>query len=156
MTDNPSNTPNPVLLWPIHFAFMLAIPIYALLVFLLRPEAPLARLSLLPVVLLVAGLGAPLVGLLVGRLMHAAAVRPGIDPPTRLARRLATVIMQDAFYESAALFGLIGSFFGMPLWVTGVLMVVSLGFLTSQIPMIRRSVAEAHEAGAPQAAADRT
>lgn len=135
---------NPAVLWILHFAFVMAIPVYG---------------AILPVVAGSAGKGGPdfnsrlflavFAGISVLQILLAATLErwmppgstAGPNPPvsaaTYLERAIVRTIIADALVESIAIYGLVGVFLGFERWWSYAFMGVALLILLIRIAAIR-------------------
>lgn len=127
-------------IWAIHAAFMLAVPMYAVVthfVLLQNPENIHANPFIARILLIVAIVQIPL-GFILGEVvaktgmrMNTAAGPKYLDPIT------SKIIMGDALFEAIAVYGVVGAIFGMPAWQSDLLFVISFVLLTIQAIRIR-------------------
>lgn len=133
--------PSPGALWLLHSSFITAIPIYGvMLVTVLAPPpgAPPHRAPLLIAALCGLALLA-LIGGLTSNRWSPLFIR-GNFPDNALGflmREQSRLIVGNAFFESIAIYGLIGPMFGFPLGLSFAFMGVALVALLLRIPVVR-------------------
>lgn len=142
---NRTTTPaKPLTMWIIHFAFIMAVPIYAVVASVIQPGvspagAPLAaRTPWLPWALVFLSVVQIPLGYFLPEIMtrsrQQAAEKSSRD---YLALCQLKMILSDAFFEAIAVYGLVGVIaFGMALQVAYALMGLSLVLLLTNIPRI--------------------
>jgi F0F1-type ATP synthase membrane subunit c/vacuolar-type H+-ATPase subunit K len=145
---NSSRLPgSPFRLWILHFGFITAVPIYAVVMMLVRtsmggdaifssrPLQVYAAISAISLVVLIMGFTVPV-------WMKAVADQPGDSAQAYLNKRMTELIVTDALFESIAIYGLVGVVLGMQPWQGLSLMVVSLLFLLSVLGRLRAWIDE--------------
>ena len=133
-------------MWMIHFAFVAAVPMYLVIAALViqpglktenQPFAAEPRATMLFVALCALALVQLIMAAILPQRFKQQMVRCEDSPDVYLAKRQTTMIITDAFYESIAIYGLVGIILGLKPWQGYALMAVSLVFLLMAIGRIR-------------------
>ena len=144
---------SPTRMWIIHFAFIAAVPIYAAMTMLVR--ASMANANQVPVfahplqvygALAAISLVELIMGFTVSVWMKTVADQPGDSAQAYLNKRMTELVATDAFFESIAIYGLVGIFLGgIRPWQSLSLMFMALIFLLTVIGRLRSWIDEYHQ-----------
>jgi hypothetical protein len=152
MNETPRK-PATFVLWIVHFAFMAMVPVYAYIFYaLLSPQfanthsAAGQKLSIPALTIIALAIVQIPIGLLFPNFIRRAQSKfaAGI-PNALLAGVFIGMIVSDAFFESIAIYGMIGCFMEMQAGMSYALIGLSFILLAFQIPRVRGWIEEANE-----------
>jgi membrane protein implicated in regulation of membrane protease activity len=139
---------SPQVLWIIHGAFIAAMPIYMALVLTVfkepHPDWELRgiRPSVVFGALAIVSIAQALVGFtFIDRLLESAS-HPQPTAMDYLMRTQARLLINDAFLEAIAIYGIVGRVFGIEIWQALAFMIVSLALLALQSRRLREWLEE--------------
>lgn len=134
-----------IVFWLIHLSFVIAVPVYALILYIsLSPAITAWGMKGLPAPLLLGTLGSLAVIQVILAFTISRWMRP-VEPTgdstdsaeNYLRRRMVQMLISDALIEAVAIYGLIGFYLGMTVPQALAFMAVALLLLLARIPQLR-------------------